>query len=213
MPDQFAPVLRLLLAGEFICRVSHPDEYRFLEREDDRVAVDNYLAKIDRRLAQTAHHSGYYLAFTRCGEEEGDAIRKHFAEIKATLAPVVMFFRLLMRVTGQEDILLPEATIESSALMAQIDRDPGLRNELQTVANSFKASAVDAAHRSMFETVLRRLRDGGYLRLVNTERGVYQVTAKIEYLLEVVRFLQDNDETLKGVADDDDAEGDTPRLL
>jgi len=212
MVDHFAHVVRLLLSGEFICKVSHPDEYRLLEREDERVAVDNYLTRIGRRLAQTSHQSGYYLAFARCGEEENEAIRKHFADIKATLAPVVMFFRLLMRVTGQEDILLPEATIETSALMAQIDRDPGLRNELQTVANNFKASAADAAHRSMFELVLRRLRDGGYLRLVNPERGVYQITAKIEYLLEVVRFLQDNDETLKGLADED-AEGDTPSLL
>ena len=30
-------------------------------------------------------------------------------------------------------------------------------------------------------------------------------SAKVEYLLEIVRFLQDNDETLKGIMDEEPA--------
>lgn len=104
------------------------------------------------------------------------------------------------------------STLESSAIMAQIDQDAGLRNELQTVATHFKSISSDGSHRSMFEKVLKRMKDTGYLCLLNPERGLYQVTAKIEYLLEVVTYLQENDETMKGTLDED-AEGETASLL
>ena len=114
----FERVVMLLLAGEFICKVSHPEEFRFLEREDERREIDRYLSRVGRRLAQTRHQSGYYLAFVRCGEQEKDTIRHHFAEIKSSLTPVVMFFQLVMRTTGQEELLMHGAIIESSAMMA-----------------------------------------------------------------------------------------------
>jgi len=208
----FERVVLLLLAGEFICKVSHPEEFRFLDRDDERASLDQYLMRIGRRLAQTAHHSGYYLAFARCGDAERDAIKTTFAELKQTLTPVVIFFQMVMRATGREDILLHGALIETSSLMAQIDQDPGLRNELQTVATIYKAIATDGAHRSMFERILKRLKESGYLYIANAERGLYQVTSKVEYLLEVVRYLQENDETLKNIGDDD-SEGDTLPLL
>lgn len=201
----FERVVMLLLAGEFICKVSHPEEFRSLEREDERREIDRYLSRIGRRLAQTRHQSGYYLAFVRCGEQEKETIRHHFSEIKASLTPVVMFFQLVMRATGREELLMHGAIIESSAMMAKIDQDAGLRNELQTVATIYKTIATDGAHRSMFERILRKLKDSGYLALANAERGLYQVTAKVEYLLEIVRFLQDNDETLKGIMDEEPA--------
>lgn len=208
----FERVVMLLLAGEFICKVSHPAEYQFLEREDERTEVDRYIARIGRRLAQTRHQSGFYLAFVRSGEQEKETIRRHFAEIKASLTPVVMFFQLVMRTTGREELLMHGALIESSAMMAQIDQDAGLRNELQTVATVYKTIAADGAHRSMFERILRKLKDSGYLTVANVERGLYQVTAKVEYLLEVVRFLQENDETLKGIMDEEPAGEETPLL-
>jgi DNA-binding IscR family transcriptional regulator len=90
--------------------------------------------------------------------------------------------------------------------MAQIDQDPALRNELQTVSNLFKQN--EGSNRQVFDRILGRLKNGGYLQLVNAERGLYQVTAKVEYLLDIIRFLQENDETLKGQSDEaDDGQG------
>ena len=205
MTKDFERTVLLLLSGEFICRISHPEAFKFLESEEERNDVDGYFSRIGRRLARTAHQSGYYLAFGRCGEDERTAIRSHFSEIKGTMTPIVLFFQLVMRATGREDILMHGAMIESSAMMAQIDQDAGLRNELQTVASMFKSSATD--DRSMFQSLLTKLKSGGYLSLVNPERGLYQVTAKVEYLLEVVRFLQENDETLKGIGEEESVEG------
>lgn len=206
MPDRFETAVRLLLSGEFICPVSHPDEYRYLKDDGTRSDIDHYLSRIGRRLTTTSHGSGYFLAFSHCGETERAAIKAQFAEIKGTLAAVATFFRLVMRATGREDLLMHGATLESSVLMAQIDQDPALRNELQTVSNLFKQN--EGSNRQVFDRILGRLRNGGYLQLIDAERGFYQVTAKVEYLLDIIRFLQENDETLKGQSDEaDDTQG------
>lgn len=209
----FERVIFLLLAGEFICKVSHPDEFRFLEREQERADVSSYLGRIHRRLAQTPHQSGYYLAFARIGDGEREAIKASFQDIKGALAPIVLFFQLVMRTTGREDLLMHGAILESSAIMSKIDQDAGLRNELQTVAVISRASSADGAHRSTFDKLLGKLRAQGYLTLVNSERGLYQVTSKVEYLLDVVRFLQENDQTLKVAASDEDPDAATRILL
>lgn len=208
----FENVVTLLLAGEFICLVRHPEEFRYLEDESCRQEIDAFVGKIGRRLAVTSHQSGFYLAYARFGETERDAIRSYFASVKSDLAPVVGFFHTIIRATGQEDLLMHGATLETSAIMAKIDQDAGLRHELQTLSSLFKSTTGDGSHRSMFDRVLREMRKGGYLCLVNQERGLYQVTAKVEYLLEVVTFLQENDETMKGTLDDE-AEGESLPML
>jgi len=206
MPDRFEAAVRLLLSGEFICPVNHPEEYRYLKDDGTRSEIDHYLSRIGRRLTTTSHGSGYFLAFTHCGETERAIIKAQFTEIKGTLAAVATFFRMVMRATGREDLLMHGATLESSVLMAQIDQDPALRNELQTVSNLFKQN--EGSNRQVFDRILGRLKNGGYLQLVNAERGLYQVTAKVEYLLDIIRFLQENDETLKGQSDEaDDGQG------
>ena len=197
----FEQTIMALLAGEFICRVSHPDLFRFLDDPDHQHEVNAYLEKIGRKMGSTSHQTGYYLTFVRCGPDERAAIREHFADIKANLAPVAGFFDTIMRATGREDLVLHGARIESNVLMALIDQDAGLRNQLQTVATLYKTVSSDGSHSSIFARVLRRLKDNGYLHLVSADRGVYQVTAKLEYLLEIVRFLEENDESVKESAD------------
>ncbi len=208
----FEKVVSLLFAGEFICHVSHPEEFLYLEDESKRQEIDQFVGKIGRRLAATSHQSGFYLAHARCGEAEREFARSYFATVKSDLAPVIRFFHTIIRVTGQEDLLMHGSTLETSAIMAKIDQDAGLRHELQTLSALFKSTAGDGSHRSMFDRVLREMRKGGYLCLVNAERGIYQVTAKVEYLLEVVTFLQENDETMKGALDEEE-EGGTPLLV
>lgn len=204
----FERVVFLLLQGEFICAVSHPEEHRFLEDEGKREEVARYLSQVSRRIARTPHGSGYYLSFSHVGAGERDAVKAQFQEVKTSLAPVVLFFQMVMRATGREDLLMPGALIESHLIMSKIDQDAGLRNELQNVALISRATGADGAYRSMLDKLFGRLRTGGYLALVNAERGLYQVTAKLEYLLDVMRFIQENDPVATkgaGEADDDDS--------
>lgn len=212
----FERTVFLLLQGEFICQVSHPDEFRFLENEASLDEVSRYLVRLGRRIARTPHGAGYYLAFSHIGESEREAIKAHFHDFKGTIGPVVLFFQMVMRATGREDLLMPGAVLESNVIMSKIDQDPGLRNELQNVALISRATGADGAYRTMFDKLMAKLRAGGYLSLANAERGLYQVTSKLEYVLDVVRFLQENDPTLsksvEGEIEDEDAATERPLL-
>lgn len=208
----FERVVFLLLQGDFICSVSHPDEVRYLADEVNQEEVSRYLARIRRRLTKTPHESGFYLAYADIAESDRPSIKAHFQDIKGSLGPVALFFQLVMRATGQEDLMMHGAIIESAAVMSKIDQDAGLRAELQNVAILSGTRAAEGSYRSMFDKLISKLKADGYLVLANAERGLFQVTSKMEYLLDVIRFLQENDPVL-AKAGEAEEEPEAPRLL
>ena len=184
----FEQAMTLLLSGQFICAVSQPDAYRFLQDEAHRNEVEVFLARLGRRLVATRHGSAWYVAFTRLESEQRKGIREEYAEIKHNLRLVVGFFVHVMQALGREEFLAPGSIIESHRLIAAIDENANLRNELQTLVNLGKASS-DGTLRNALERLLKKMRDEGYLVLANPEREIYAVTGKVEYLQEVVDFL------------------------
>ncbi|MDK9702463.1 MAG: hypothetical protein OEL20_04935 [Sulfuritalea sp.] len=199
----FEHVVFLLLTGKFICRVTQPAAFDFLSDEDHFRHVEGYLAQIGRRLTRTTHESGYYLSFARIGDSERKVIKAAYQEIKTSLRPIVLFFQAVMRTTGREDLLMPGGLLEKSALMAQIDLDGWLRGELQSVAAYFRPHGGDGSHRAMLDRIIREMVDADYLVLSNAERGLYRVTAKIEYLTSIIQFITDTEDALKNDPDDD----------
>lgn len=184
----FEQAMTLLLSGQFVCTVSHPDAYRFLQDEANRKEVEAFLARLGRRLVATRHGSAWYVAFTHLDSEQRKGIREEYAEIKHNLRLVVGFFVHVMQALGREEFLAPGSVIETHRLIAAIDENPSLRNELQTLVNLGKASS-DGTLRTALERLLKKMRDEGYLVLANPEREIYEVTGKVEYLQEVVDFL------------------------
>ncbi len=184
----FEQAMTLLLSGQFVCAVSQPDAYRFLQEEANRKEVEVFLARLGRRLVATRHGSAWYVAFTRLDPEQRKGIREEYAEIKHNLRLVVGFFVHVMQALGREEFLAPGSIIESHRLIAAIDENANLRNELQTLVNLGKASS-DGTLRTALERLLKKMRDEGYLMLANPEREIYVVTGKVEYLQEVVDFL------------------------
>lgn len=184
----FEQAMTLLLSGQFVCAVSQPDAYRFLQDEANRKEVEAFLARLGRRLVATRHGGAWYVAFARLEPEQRKGIREEYAEIKHNLRLVVGFFIHVMQALGREAFLAPGSVIETHRLIAAIDENPNLRNELQTLVNLGKASS-DGTLRSALERLLKKMRDEGYLVLANPEREIYAVTGKVEYLQEVVDFL------------------------
>lgn len=209
----FERVIFLLLEGSFICQVSQPEAFSFLNDEDNLRSVEDYLARIGRRVARTSKQTGFYLAFAEYGDHERAKIRANYADIKNSLGPVVAFFQAIIRATGQESLLMQGSVIEADTLMGRIDQDASLRSELHSVGARFKI-APDASHRKQMEAILKRMVSDGYLVLSNAERAIYLVTSKIEYLLDVIQFISETDETIRSSEPDEEAlAGETGNLL
>ena len=195
MFDQAMP---LLLSGEFICDVRYPDAYRFLTIESNQKDINAYLARIGRTLVITEQSGAWYAAYERIGPDEKRAIKDEFARIKLKIRFLVDFFVKAMRASGLEVFYSRGDKIEAHALMAAIDGNPGLRAEFQAMGNVGRGGGADGKLRGTLDRQLRLLVDDGYLICVNSEREIYQVTGKIEYLTEIVQFLM----TAESIGDD-----------
>ncbi|GJI93628.1 hypothetical protein RugamoR57_03460 [Duganella caerulea] len=206
----FEQAMPLLLCGEFICEVRHPEAYRFLAIESNQKDVNAYLTRIGRTLVMTEQSGAWYAAYERVGPDEKRAIKEEFTRIKQKVRFLVDFFVKAMRASGLEVFYSRGDKIEAHALMAAIDGNPGLRAEFQALGNVGRGGATDGKLRGSLDRHLKLLVDEGYLICVNAEREIFQVTGKIEYLTEIVQFLM----TAENIGDDiEEDEAPLPRLF
>lgn len=206
----FENTVYLLLGGAFVCRVAHPESFEFLSNEDNLHDTEVFFSKIGRRVAKTSKDSGFFLVYSNYGDDTRAAIRAQYADVKNNIKPIVDFFNLVLRITGQEDILMAGTAIGADTLIGKIDQDMSLRSALQSLGTLFNVSSQDATQRKVLDNVLKRMVANGYLKMANQERAIYQVTAKIEFLLDVIAFIHASDETMK---EDDPSAGETGVLV
>lgn len=186
----FEQVARALLAGEFVCPISHRDEFHFLSDEGHRQDIVVYLGRIGLKLIGTRHGGAFYAAHTVVGGPERRAAKEVFGDVRQSLRPIVSFLTLIIHALNSDDAVIAGTVLETNRLMGSVDANPSLRNELQTLAAQLKLSG-DGTDRVRLERVLKTFKDRGYLCLVNSEREIYQITGKIEYLFEVIDFLME----------------------
>lgn len=206
----FDEAMNLLLAGEFVCAIRYPQAFSFLSQEAHQKDANAYLARIGRTLGVTDQGSAWFMSFDRIGNDEMRFIREDFAKMKNEIRFLVRFFLNAMRGTDKEEFYAPGDTIETHALMAAIDNNPGLRAEFQSISSLGKGATNDGKLKTSLDKQLRFLRDDGYLILANAEREIYQVTGKIDYLTEVVRFVMNADNIKDDLKEEDEL---TPSLL
>ncbi|WP_373974148.1 DUF4194 domain-containing protein [Chitinibacter sp. SCUT-21] len=189
----FEHTVRLLLEGVFICEITHHEAFAFLNHPANQQAVNDYLGKIGLRLASTAHGGAFFAAHIETGGPEKKAAKEVFTKIKHELRPLVAFLELVMRASQKDDVICAGSVIETASLMLSIDSNPTLRSDLQSLANLVKGPAADSSDRARFNKVLNRFKDEGYLFLANSEREIYQVTGKIEFIMEAIAFLSEHE--------------------
>ena len=209
----FEQTLSLLLAGEFVCAVRYPEQWRLLQDEGQRREAERLLEKLGRRLARTRHEGAWFVAYKSIGPDERLAIRGEFTDIKHNLRLLVGFFVHVMQALHQEQFLAPGSVIEANRLMAAIDANPSLRRELQDIANLGKGTIGDGTLRGALDRLLKKLQNDGYLMLANPEREIYEVTGKIEYLQELVDFLMEHEQIRDELDEEIDEAGRQESLL
>lgn len=188
----FEQVVKSLLAGDFICQVTNHSGFSFLNDQKNQNEVNAYVGKIGLHVAVTRQGGAFFVAHNVDGEIDRKAIKDVFTEIKQTLRPLVSFLDMVMRVMQSDNLLVVGTPIEVNKLMGAIDANPTYRNDLQSLASQLKIQ-TDGTDRNRLEKVLRSFREKGYLLLSNSEREIYQITGKIEFIQEVIAFLMEHD--------------------
>ncbi|MFQ6372589.1 hypothetical protein [Shewanella sp. YIC-542] len=186
-------LIERLLRGEFICRTTFEDGWRALKSPATRDRVEAYLNQINRTVAQTAEGEVFFCGYVNLGERERKVISAQFREICHSLIPLVEWLVLVQEASGQDAPLTEGAPVRLTELQTRIEDTPAFREQLAKLSQyrlfGSSASSVDG----QIKLVFKRLVELGYLLRPNPEKQIYLATGKLDYLYEVIRFIDETE--------------------
>lgn len=190
---QHGPLLEKLLAGQFICAVTEPEHYQRLQQEALREQLDEYLQPLNRRVAQNDDTSVFFLAYRHIDQDAREHMKQQLQVVMASLLPLLEWLTYVQEALGHDSVLSPGDIVKLQELVLKTEDHPSLQQRLQALAKdkffNSQADSVDAQAKQ----IAKRLVEHGYLQQPHKERLFFTVTGKMDYLLELVRFIKDEE--------------------
>lgn len=186
-------LIELLLSGQFVCAVTYPEFYRQLQDDAVAGAVNEYLQPLNRRLVFSADAEVAYLSWCHVTPELRDDLSRHIGEVYRSLLPLLEWLLLVQEVLGRDGIVTAGDLLKQAEFVLRCEDNPGLRERLHSLASDrfFNSSADDIT--LQVRQIFKRLLEHGYVVQPSSERQVFRVTGKVAYLIELVRFLKDEE--------------------
>ncbi|MCH8536788.1 MAG: hypothetical protein LAT66_03360 [Alkalimonas sp.] len=191
---QHGPLLERLLAGDFICQVSDEDAFRHLSNEQTQQEINHYLRPLNRRLVSNDDHSVFYLGYHELNKNAREHLSSQFALTVQSLLPLLEWLQLVQETLGRDSALTAGDTIKLQEFVLRTEDNQSLRQRLQTLASDRFFNSQSEQLDSQVKLIFRRLKEHGYLLQPHAERQYYVVTGKIDYLLDVIRFIRDEEQ-------------------
>lgn len=190
---EHGPLLERLLSGDAICTISDEEAYRRLQDEVVREELNHFLRPLNRRLAQSQDGSVFFLAYQELNSPARDHLSSEFKLTIQSLLPLLEWMQLVQECLGREGALAAGDTIKLQEFSLKIEDNQSLRQRLTQLANDrfFKSSSEQLD--SQLKLIFKRLKDYGYLYQPHHDRQFYVVTGKIEQLIELIRFIKDEE--------------------
>lgn len=190
---QYSHLLEQLLAGGFICEVTDSHAFTRLQDAEQRAAIDEYLRPLNRRLASNPEGSVWFLAWRELTQPVRDQLAQQFKETLDSLIPMLKLLQLTQETMGHENVLTANDILNRHDMAARIENNPSLREQLQALAQTrfFQSQSEDVT--GQLKQVFDRLRNHGYLHQPHKDRHHYIVTGKIDYLIDLTRFIREEE--------------------
>ncbi len=187
------PLLETLLAGQFVCAITHEELFAKLQDDEVRDRIDEYSKPLNRRLAANHDHSVYFLAYRDIDDPARAHLKQQLAVVISSLLPLLEWLAYVQEAMGSDAVLSADDTLKLQELIVKTEDNPSLRQRLQDLANDkFFGSTADSVD-AQAKQIARRLVEHGYLIQPHGHRLYFTVTGKIDYLLDLVRFIRDEE--------------------
>ena len=184
------PLLEALLAGQFICAITHEAAFAKLQQNEVRERINEYLKPLNRRLAANDESSVYFLAYRDVDDLARTHLKQQLAVVMSSLLPLLEWLTYVQEAMGSDGVLSADDTLKLQELIVKTEDNPSLRQRLQDLANDkFFGSNADSVD-AQAKQIAKRLVEHGYLIQPHKHRWYFTVTGKIDYLLELVKFIQ-----------------------
>lgn len=193
MITQQGQILEALLSGEFICRVNHETYYLFLKDPNHNLKIEAQLNLLNRTLSTAAEGEVFFASYLTLGETERKHLSKQFKETTTHLIPLVEWLVLVQESSGSDSPLIQATPIRLNELQTTIEDVPALSEQLTKISAYPLFNSTSKTTDGQLKQVFKRLTDLGYLVKPNPDKLIYIATGKIDYLYEVIRFIDDTE--------------------
>ena len=186
-------LIELLLKGEFICRTTNEEGWRALKNSSTRERVEGYLNQINRTVASAAEGDVFFCGYLQLGDSERKVISSQFKDICQALIPLVEWLVLVQEASGQDAPLSEGAPVRLTELQSRIEDTPAFREQLAKLSQYRLFGSTSTNSDAQIKLVFKRLVELGYLVRPNVEKQIYIATGKLDYLYEVIRFIDETE--------------------
>ncbi len=187
-------VIEHLLRGDFICRTSNEEAWRHLKSPANRALVEDYLSKLNRTVCVVGTDSDsdvFFCGYIQLGDAEKRQLSIQFKDIYNALSPLIEWLVLVQEASSQDAPLIEGSPVRLNELQSMIEDTPAFKEQLTRISHYhfFGSTSVDID--KQLKQVFKRLCEQGYLLKPNHEKQIYIATGKLDYLYEVIHFINE----------------------
>ncbi|GAB5382580.1 MAG: hypothetical protein Alis3KO_32650 [Aliiglaciecola sp.] len=186
-------ILERLLSGVFICQISDEDGWRYLKASGNSDKIESQLNVLNRTLASAADGDVFYAAYQSLGDDERKVLTQQFQEISSHLVPLVEWLLLVQQANGSDVPVTQGSAIRLSELQGTIEDTPAFSEQLAKISHYKLFGSTSVSVDGQLKQVFKRLTDLGYLLRPNQDKQIFIATGKIEYLFEVIKFIDETE--------------------
>lgn len=193
MRSETGRVIESLLRGEFICKISDEAAWELLANESKRQQVNDHLAVLNRSVSSAAGETVFYASYQDLGEPEREHLGQQFQEVVQSLQPLVHWMVLVQEAGSGDEPLAQGVRVRLNELQTTIEDVAALSEQLAKIARFRLFNSTSTSVEGQLKQIFKRLCEMGYLVRPNAEKQIYQATGKVEYLYEVLRFIDETE--------------------
>ncbi|WP_068545395.1 hypothetical protein [Thalassotalea crassostreae] len=186
-------VLETLLSGGFICKTTDELGFNFLQNDENYRNVDQQLNLMNRCIATASDGQVLFCAYQSIDETERRAVSVQFREITNALLPLIEWLVLVQEAKGDNAPLTEGKVVRLNEIQSVIEDTPAFTEQLAKIAKYSVFNSTSSVVDAQLKLIFKRLVDLGYLLRPNPETQIYLATGKIDYLFEVIRFIDDSE--------------------
>jgi hypothetical protein len=187
-----AKVLKLLLAGEYICSVRYRTEFDLLEDTVEREEVGAWLLSLGMRLARLGDEGAFFLAHDYIAQKDLIQVKNELLKFRDEYGPAVLLLDFIRQADAERVQLSPGEYIVLYQLESAVSQSSMLETQLKGLLGVITSAAMRSTNHENLRRLLDHLARDGYVVLANKDTGAYQVTGKIDQLYAVLQFLDEH---------------------
>lgn len=196
-----ARVTESLLAANFICPYTDREAYVALNDRESRIKIESTLNDLNRVLKQTSRSGVYYAAYKNIGGSNKTQVRRVLQEHHELIRPVVGFIALVSEAQQSDSVLTSGGIITQARIITQVNSSQSLEGRLDKICRLPKVKQRKHLETTQekVEQVFEFLKKHGLITLSNKERGEYTVTGKVDFVYELLEYIDSRENIVEKV--------------